>query len=61
LRSRGRPGPFANAIERVLVEETRLGIPAIIHEESTAGLTAREATQFPPAIGLASTWNPALL
>ena len=52
---------FANAIQRFLVEETRLGIPAIIHEESTAGFTARDATQFPQAIGLASTWNPALV
>src|SRR5262245_17452879 len=52
---------FANDIQRFLVEETRLGIPAIIHEESTAGFTARDATQFPQAIGLASTWNPALL
>ena len=52
---------FANDIQRFLVEETRLGIPAIIHEESTAGFTARDATQFPQAIGLASTWNPALI
>jgi len=52
---------FANSIQRFLVEQTRLGIPAIIHEESTAGLTARDATQFPQAIGLASTWNPALI
>ncbi|MEO8604864.1 MAG: glycoside hydrolase family 3 N-terminal domain-containing protein [bacterium] len=52
---------FANAIQRFLCEETRLGIPAIIHEESTAGFTARDATQFPQAIGLASTWNPALI
>jgi beta-glucosidase len=52
---------FANDIQRYLVEQTRLGVPAIIHEESVAGLTARDATQFPHAIGLASTWNPALL
>lgn len=52
---------FANDIQRFLLEETRLGIPAIIHEESVAGLTARDATQFPQAIGLASTWDPALL
>ena len=50
---------FANEIQRFLIEETRLGIPAIVHEESCAGLTARDATQFPQAIGLASTWNPA--
>jgi beta-glucosidase len=52
---------FANDIQRFLREDTRLGIPAIIHEEGIAGLTARDATQFPQAIGLASTWNPALL
>ena len=52
---------FANAIQRFLVEHTRLGIPAIIHEESCAGYTARDATCFPQAIGLASTWEPALI
>jgi beta-glucosidase len=52
---------LANAIQRYLVEETRLAIPAIIHEESTAGLCARDATQFPQAIGLASTWDPDLI
>lgn len=49
---------FANAIQRVLVEQTRLGIPAIIHEEALAGYCARGATQFPQAIGLAATWSP---
>jgi len=52
---------LANAIQRVLVEETRLGVPAVIHEESTGGFCARGATQFPQAIGLASTWDAALL
>ena len=51
---------FTNALQRFLLERTRLGIPAIVHEESCAGLTARDATQFPQAIGLASTWNPEL-
>ena len=32
-----------------------------MHEESTAGLCARDATQFPQAIGLASTWDPTLV
>jgi beta-glucosidase len=52
---------LANAIQRVLVEDTRLGVPAVIHEESTGGFCARGATQFPQAIGLAATWDPALL
>jgi beta-glucosidase len=60
LRPRDR-AVFANEIQRYLVEHTRLGIPAIVHEESTAGLCAREATQFPQAIGLASTWDPDLV
>jgi beta-glucosidase len=51
---------FANRIQRFLVEETRLGIPAIVHEESTAGLCARDADQFPQAIGLAASFEPAL-
>ena len=60
LRPRERAA-FTNAIQRYLVEHTRLGIPAIVHEESTAGLCARDATQFPQAIGLASTWDPDLI
>jgi beta-glucosidase len=52
---------FANAIQRYLRDETRLGIPAIVHEESTAGFTARDASQFPQALGLASTWDPDLI
>ena len=51
---------LANAIQRHLVEETRLGIPAIVHEEICSGLMAREAVVFPQAIGLASTWEPGL-
>ncbi|MBV6508608.1 MAG: Beta-glucosidase BoGH3B [Acidimicrobiales bacterium] len=52
---------FVNDIQRVLVEGTRLGVPAIVHEEAVAGFCARDATQFPQAIGLASTWDPDLL
>lgn len=52
---------WANQIQRFLVEETPLGIPAIIHEEAVAGYCARGATQFPQAIGLASTWDPELM
>jgi hypothetical protein len=48
-------------MQKYLVESTRLGIPAIVHEESCAGYTARGATCFPQAIGLASTWEPNLV
>lgn len=52
---------LANAIQRYLVEETRLGIPAILHEECLHGLMARGATCFPQAIGQAATWDPPLV
>ncbi len=52
---------FTNGIQRFLREETRLGIPAIVHEESCAGYTAKGATCFPQAIGLAATFEPALV
>jgi beta-glucosidase len=47
----------ANDIQQFLVDETRLGIPAIIHEEVCSGFMSRRATVFPQAIGVASTWD----
>jgi beta-glucosidase len=52
---------YCNAIQRWLADSTRLGIPAVMHEESLHGYVARGATAFPQAIALASTWNPALI
>jgi beta-glucosidase len=51
---------IANQIQRRLVEETRLGIPAIVHEEICSGMMGRGATIFPQAIGVASTFDPSL-
>jgi beta-glucosidase len=52
---------LANTIQRYLIENTRLGIPAIVHEECCAGYMALGATCFPQAIGIASTWDPDLV
>ncbi|MFA5064987.1 MAG: glycoside hydrolase family 3 N-terminal domain-containing protein [Dehalococcoidia bacterium] len=52
---------FVNDLQRFLVKETRLGIPAIVHEECLTGFMAREATIFPQIIGMASTWDPDLM
>ena len=49
---------MANQIQKYLVTNTRLGIPAIIHEESCSGYMAKGATCFPQIIGVASTWDP---
>ena len=48
----------ANAIQRQLVEDTRLGIPAIIHEECLHGLIAWAAPCFQQSIGAAATFDP---
>ena len=52
---------FVNEIQRYLVENTRLGIPAMMHEECLNGFMAKGATIFPQNIGLASTWEPGLI
>ena len=49
-----------NAMQKWAVEGTRLGIPMIMHEESLHGFVAKDATSFPQAIGLASSFDPAL-
>jgi beta-glucosidase len=48
----------ANAIQRFLVEGTRLGIPAIIHEECLHGLIAWAAPCFQQSIGAAAAFDP---
>jgi beta-glucosidase len=52
---------FCNDIQHFLKEDTRLGIPTIIHEECLNGFIARGATIFPQIIGLACTWDPDLV
>ena len=49
---------YINAVQKWAVEQTRLGIPLIMHEESLHGYVARDATCFPQAIGLASSFDP---
>jgi beta-glucosidase len=52
---------LANDIQKFLIEETRLGIPALIHDECCSGFLANGATNFPQIIGAASTWEPELV
>src|SRR5260221_11460276 len=44
-----------------LGEEPGRAPPAMFHEEAVHGFAALGATIFPVPIGLASTWDPALL
>lgn len=62
-RQRERKGPregavFANAVQKWLIENTRLGIPAIFHDEILHGHMAQGSTSFPQPIALASSWDP---
>lgn len=50
-----------NAIQKYVIENTRLGIPILFSEETPHGHMAIGATVFPTAIGQASTWNPSLI
>ena len=50
----------ANRVQKILVETTRLGIPAIVHEECCSGAMFLGATLFPQMIGLACSFKPEL-
>ena len=60
-RSPRAAAELTNAIQQYLVDETRLGIPALFNEEGLHGLMGLGATSFPQAIALASTWDTALV
>ncbi|SEA60918.1 glycoside hydrolase family 3 N-terminal domain-containing protein [Paenibacillus sp. 276b] len=48
------------SIQKYLIEDTRLGIPVLIHNEGIAGAQIPGATAFPQSLNLASTWEPEL-
>ncbi|KKJ93611.1 glycoside hydrolase family 3 N-terminal domain-containing protein [Micromonospora sp. HK10] len=47
--------------QRDLVTKTRLGIPAIVHEECLTGLSAWQAATFPTPLGWGAAFDPALV
>jgi beta-glucosidase len=47
--------------QQVVLAHSRLGIPAIVHEECLTGFTAYGATVYPAAIAWAATFDPALV
>ena len=68
----GRPSDFGgvgprasaeltNAIQRFFIENTRLGIPVVFHDECLHGHVGIDSTSFPQPIGLAATFNPQLV
>ena len=49
------------AVQKHFRHDTRLGIPAMLHDEAAHGFMRFEANSFPTPIGLSCTWNVDLL
>jgi beta-glucosidase len=52
---------LTNAIQKFFLENSRLGIPVMFHEECLHGHAAVDGTSFPQPIALGATFNPALV
>ena len=52
---------FTNRLQHIAIENSRLGIPLMFHEECLHGFVVPEATSYPQAIGLAATWDDDLV
>lgn len=50
-----------NDLQRQLLEETRLGVPALIGSECAHGHAGLESTILPVPLAMASSWNPSLV
>jgi beta-glucosidase-like glycosyl hydrolase len=48
-------------LQRTVLEQSRLGIPALVHEECLTGFTAYGATVYPAAIAWGATFDPDLV
>jgi beta-glucosidase len=47
--------------QRIVMQTSRLGIPALVHEECLTGFTTYGATVYPAAIAWAATFDPGLV
>lgn len=48
---------FVRGVQEYLQKETRLGIPAVFHDESITGIAAKGATVYPQQLGVACSWD----
>ena len=52
---------LTNAVQKFFAENSRLGIPVMVHEECLHGHAAVDGTSFPQPIALGATFNPELV
>ncbi len=52
---------YANAVQKWLKENTRLGIPAVFHDEILHGTMSGGSTVFPVPLSLSSSWDTDLI
>ncbi len=56
-RNPRRAAEYANAVQKWAIENTRLGIPVIFHDEILHGNMGEGATVFPVPLALAASWD----
>lgn len=52
---------YANAVQKWVLENTRLGIPVVFHDEILHGNMAQGSTVFPTPLAMASSWDTDLI
>jgi beta-glucosidase len=60
-RNARQTAELTNAIQKFFIEESRLSIPVVFHEECLHGQAAFDATSFSQPIGLGATFDPNLV
>ena len=52
---------YANAVQKWVIENTRLGIPVVFHDEILHGNMASGSTVFPTPLAMAASWDTDLV
>jgi beta-glucosidase len=60
-RNARQQAELCNAIQKFFIEESRLGIPVVFHDECLHGHAAIDGTSFPQPIGLGATFDTGLV
>lgn len=60
-RNAKRSAEYANAVQKWLIDNTRLGIPAVFHDEILHGNMGSGSTVFPVPVAMAASWDPDLM